>query len=105
VTAEFATVVPAVILVLACCLSGLQLAGENLRLQDAAATAARSLARGESGSTASAHASGIVPGASLSRSDRGDLVCATVSAPATAAGGLLRAMTLTASSCALGGGR
>ena len=40
VTAEFAIALPAVILVLACSLSGLQIAGQQLRLQDAAASAA-----------------------------------------------------------------
>jgi hypothetical protein len=97
VTAEFAIALPAVILVFACCLSGLQVAGSQLRVQDAAAAAARSLARGEPASVAAR----LVPGAAVSRHDDGDLVCATVTARAT---GLIP-LELRATSCALGGGR
>jgi hypothetical protein len=47
VTAEFAVVLPAVLLVLAACLGGLRLGAEQVRIVDAAALAARSLARGD----------------------------------------------------------
>jgi TadE-like protein len=99
VAAEFAIALPAVVLVLACCLSGLQVAGQQLRLQDAAAAAARSAARGDGTSVASR----LVPGASAARSDEGDLVCVTLTTMASI--GWLRALELRASSCALGGGR
>ena len=46
-TAEFAAVLPAVVLVLAVCLSGVQVATAQLRLQDASADASRLLGRGE----------------------------------------------------------
>lgn len=105
VTAEFATVVPAVILVLVCCLGGVQLATEHLVLQDAAADAARIVARGEGLASAAQHARRLVPQVTASREDRGDLVCIRLDAPAAAVGGLLGAVTLTASSCALAGGR
>lgn len=97
VTAEFAIALPAAMLVFACCLTGLQVAGIQLRVQDAAAAAARSLARGEPASVASR----LVPGAAVSRHDDGDLVCATVTARAS---GLIP-LELRATSCALGGGR
>lgn len=97
VTAEFALALPAVMLVFACCLAGLQVAGTQLRVQDAAAAAARSLARGDP----TAVVSRLVPGATLSRHDDGDLVCATVAARAS---GLIP-LELHATSCALGGGR
>ena len=102
VTAEFAATLPAVVLVLALCLSGLQVAGQHLRLQDAAAAAARSLARGDSAATVVAR---LVPGASVTvRTDR-DLVCARLTLNSTAVVGTLIGITLTASSCALSGGK
>lgn len=103
VTAEFAAAIPAVVLVLAACLGSIQVAGQQLRLQDAAADAARIVARGEPGSAAG-HVGRLVPGASLTVGERGQLVCVTASAGA-AASGPLAALVLTASSCALGGGR
>jgi hypothetical protein len=97
VTAEFAIALPALMVVLACCLAGMQVAGAQLRLQDAAAAAARSLARGEPPAVAAQ----LVPGAAVSRSADGDLVCATLSVRAS---GMLP-LGLRATSCALGGGR
>ena len=101
ITAEFAIALPAVVMVLACCLSGLQVAGQQLRLQDAAAAAARAAARG--GDTAVA--ARLAPGASVSRYSEGDLVCVRLSAPSSALVGTLMALTLNATSCALGGGK
>ena len=103
VTAEFATVVPAVLLVLGISLAGMQAAGAQLRLQDAVADAARSLGRGDSTATAAALVARAVPGSRLAVSVRGDLVCAEASAPA-ATGGVLRGLTVRASGCALGEG-
>jgi Flp pilus assembly protein TadG len=99
VTAEFAIALPAVVLVLAACLGGLQVAGHQLRLQDAAAVAARSIARGGSIGAAQARASRMVPGSSLDRRTDGDLECASL-ALAVPPG-----LTLRATSCALGGGQ
>ncbi len=91
ITAEFVAVVPAVMVILACCLGGMRLAGEQLRLQDAAGVAARATARGDP-----------LPatGFTLVRHDRGDLVCVTASA--TERLGLLGAIGLKGVSCALG---
>ena len=89
---------PAVVLVLACCMSGMAVAGQQLRLTDAAALAARTLARG---GDPTALAARLAPGASVSPDADGDLACVTLSARAA---GLLP-ITLTARSCALGGGR
>ena len=99
VTAEFAAVIPAVIVVLAVAIGGLQLAGEQLRLQAAAAGAARSFARGESASSVA----GEVPGATIIQLRRGDLVCARAAAQANL--GILVGFTLAANSCALGEGQ
>ena len=99
ITAEFAAAVPAVVLVLALSLAGLQIAGQQLRLQDAAADASRSIARG--GDSAAA----AQVGASVAVSHSGDLVCARLSARSRSPAGTLFGLTLTASSCALAGGR
>lgn len=97
VTAEFAVALPAVVLVLACCLSGIAVAGQQLRLQDAAALAARTLGRG---GDPQAVASRLVPGAEVSPNAEGDLACVTLT---SSAAGL--PITLTARSCALDAGR
>jgi len=97
-TAEFAVALPSVVLVLACCLAGMAVAGQQLRLQDAAALAARTLARG---GEPEALAARLAPGARVARSADGDLACVTLTAPAE---GLLP-LTLQARSCALSGGR
>ena len=100
VTAEFAAVVPAAILLLACCLAALQLAGQQLGLQDAAADVARSVARG-----GPADVGAQAQGAAVAVSTRGDLVCARLSARSRSPAGTVLGLTLTASSCALGGGK
>ena len=70
VTAEFAAVIPAVMLVLAGCMVCLQLGSQQLRLQDAAAVTARALARGD--------AAPGYEGAARATSQSGDLLCATL---------------------------
>lgn len=97
VTAELAVALPAVVLVLACCLSGMAAASQQLRLTDAAALAARTFARGGDPDALVAR---LLPGAHVTRSAEGDLACVTVTEQA---GGL--PLTLTARSCALAGGR
>lgn len=104
VAAEFAVAMPAVILVLATALGGVQLAGLQLRAQDAAADAARSYARGDPSGVVSARLARQVPGAGVSRYGRGDLVCARVTVSPT--GPIARfGIRVSASSCALAGGR
>lgn len=100
-TAEFATVIPAVLLVLAACLASLQLSTQQVRLQQAAAMAARSVARGEGVEASSA----LVPGSTMQVEHRGELACVTASARGSTVGGLIGAFTVSASSCALDGGR
>jgi Flp pilus assembly protein TadG len=99
VTAEFAVALPAVVLVLAACLTGMQVAGQQLRLADAAAHAARSLARGEAADATAARAAREVPGAALAQWVDGDLACVTLRAPAAFG------LTISAQSCALAGGK
>lgn len=103
-TAEFAAALPAVAVVLVCCLAGVQVAGQQVRLQDAAAIAARSIGRGETDGTALGRARNLMPGASLTTLVNGDLDCAVLRQRASGPAGLLR-VTLEARSCALGGGQ
>lgn len=95
VTAEFAAVVPAILLVLAACLGCLQLASQQLRLQDAAAATARALARGD--------APPSLAGAAVATHREGDLLCARLTSTGQTflPGVTLSAVTLTAQSCAL----
>lgn len=97
VTAEFALALPAVAVVLALCLMGVQVIGLQVRVQDAASVASRSMARGDGPEVAWGRASALVPGATLQTSQRGDLECATVSARASLG------IVVSAFGCALGG--
>ena len=100
VTAEFATVIPAVVLLLAFALGAVQLSGEQLRLQSLVAQAARELGRGEP--IDPALLGEVSPQAVITPSHRGELVCAQARAPASL--GILAGITLTATSCALDDG-
>ena len=105
VTAEFATVVPAVLLVLACCLGALQVVGQQVRLTDAAADAARSLSRGDTVDRAAGLVRQAVKGASMTPERRGEFVCVNLRAPSSFGAFAAFGLTLQARSCALGGGR
>lgn len=102
VTAEFAVVIPAVILVLAVSLGGLQSVGRQIQLQDVAALAARSEARGED---AAALVRRLVPEASMKSEVRGNLVCIRLYAPGAPVAALLGVGVVSAMSCALADGR
>jgi Flp pilus assembly protein TadG len=98
--AEFAVALPAVLLVLATVLGGVQLGALQLRLQDASADAARSLGRGDSASFLASRIARQAPGArsSVTRSD--GLVCVhLVASPAPPAG--LLGLAVSATSCGL----
>lgn len=97
-TAELAVAVPAVLLVLAVCLGGLRVAGERLRLVDAAAQAARAASLGESPATAASRAGARV--ASVAR--EGETVCVRLGKTVALAGVPL---PVDAASCALSGPR
>jgi hypothetical protein len=95
---------PAVLLVLATALGGVQLGGLQLRAQDAAADAARSYARGDPAGAVAARLSLQLPGAGVTRTSRGGLVCARVTVAPTGPVARL-GIRVGASSCALAGGR
>ena len=93
-TAEFALALPAVGLVLALCLGGLQLSTQRLRLQDAAAVAARSASRGGGVGAARDAVGRLVPGATVHVTSAGGLLCvdlARAGSPAPFGGLILRA--------------
>ena len=98
--AEFAIALPAVLLVLATMLGGVQLGTLQLRLQDAAADAARALGRGDSAAALASRISGQSPNAQLSVTRPAGLVCAHLVAPAAPPAALL-GLTASAISCAL----
>lgn len=99
VVAEFAVALPAVILVLLLGVGALGASARQVRLQDAAADAARLIARGDSQARAIAVVASVGAGSRATVSSREDLVCVTATAPASIPG-----ITLTATSCALAGG-
>jgi len=104
VTAEFATVVPAVLLVLALCLGAVQISGQQVRLTGAAAAAARSLARGDGEDRVAGLVARLVGPAAISTQRQGDFVCVRLSAPSAFGAFAAFGVTVSAGSCALGGG-
>jgi hypothetical protein len=97
--AEFAIALSAVLLVLGMVLGGIQLGALQVRLQDAASDAARSLGRGDSAASLAARLSRQVPGAHWSSTRSATLVCAHLEASAAGAAALL-GLTVSATSCA-----
>lgn len=82
VTAELAMVIPAVVLVLALCLSGLGLAIDQVRCVDAARVAARAASRGEPVAEVTDQArQGAPEGSRVSVDRHGEDILVTVTAP------------------------
>lgn len=104
VTAEFAIVLPAVVLVLALCLCGVAVTAQQVRLQDVAADAARILGRGESLVAAERYVETRLPGTTLSAELRESAVCVHLALPIAMPGASVLALTTKATSCALAGG-
>jgi len=100
-TAEFAVIVPAVVLLIAMTVGALSAVGRQIRLEHAVAQAARLAARGDVDGGGRVVAS-IVGGTVGAVAAEGDLVCVSASVPAGIA---LPFPDLTARSCALAGGR
>jgi Flp pilus assembly protein TadG len=98
--AEFAVALPAVLLVLATVLGGVQLGTLQLRLQDAAADAARSLGRGEPRAVVASRIARQTPSARWRVRRSAGLVCAHLVASAAPPAGLL-GLQAAATSCAL----
>jgi hypothetical protein len=79
-TAELAVAFPAVLGVLALLLGGVQVAALQVRVQDAAADAARGLGRGDAAGEVRSRLGAQVPGATLSSWVDGELLCVRVEA-------------------------
>ncbi|WP_460943520.1 TadE family type IV pilus minor pilin [Okibacterium endophyticum] len=103
-SAEFAVALPAVVVVLSCCVGAIQVASQQVRLTDAAADAARTLARGDSPDVAAARVARVSGGAALSSSHTGEFVCVSLTAPAAFPAASALGLTVAASGCALAGG-
>lgn len=107
-TAELAVALPAVVLVLAACVGALQLAAVQVRLQDAAALAARAAARGDPvpGAAAGMGAPGSETAdtaASITVWRDGAMLCASASTSARWGPGL-PPIELVATSCSVADG-
>lgn len=103
VTAEFAIALPVLVLVLLLGAGLLGATAARIRLEDAAADAARLAARGEDDGRASAVVARAVPdaGVEIGRSD--EFVCVTASVTVRLFGAAVAPVAAT--SCALAGGR
>lgn len=103
VAAEFAVTLPALLLVVALGIGALAAGGHAVRLQDAAADAARLIARAddESRARAVAEAAGAT---SFGVSTQGDLVCVEVASPVHLGIVPTGGFDISARSCALDGG-
>ena len=101
VTTELAIVLPVVLLVLVLGAATLGACARQVRLQDAAADAARVVARDEPAARAQTVVAQAVGGATAAIEYRGDLVCVEATAPA---GLPLPVLHMSARSCALAGG-
>ncbi|GAA2984100.1 Flp pilus assembly protein TadG [Microbacterium terrae] len=98
VAAEFAVALPVVALVLVFGVTMLGVSSAQVRLQDAAADAARLAARGESAARVLDAVESAVAGAQGDIEQRGDLVCVMAQAPTRLP------LRIAATSCALAGG-
>lgn len=97
VTAEFAVVLPALLLVTALSVGAVNVAGQGVRLADAAGVAARAAGRGDDGLVDLA-VRRLAPGATVDIT-RGELVCVHLRR-AAALGPLSKGVSLSAESCA-----
>ncbi|MHA3682979.1 TadE/TadG family type IV pilus assembly protein [Leucobacter sp. HY1910] len=97
VTAEFAVVVPAVLVVLGLVIGGIVIATNRLTLAAAAADIARLEARGDD-TLAAERVTAAGPGVGVERARDGALLCITLRA--SPVGGPLAALSLTGTGCA-----
>ena len=104
VAAEFAVTLPAALLVIVVGVAALEAGSQTVRLQGAAADAARLIARGEP-EPADALVGRLAGGADL-QIDEGDrLVCVTLTSPVAVPGLAATGLDVSARACAAAGGR
>ena len=101
VAAEFAVVVPAVVLVVLLTVGALAAVTRQVRLEHAAAQSARLAARGETDDRVHAAAQTLIDGVRIAVRSDGDFVCVDATVPAA---GALPLPPLRSTSCALAGG-
>ena len=104
VTAEFVTVLPAVLVIVAVALGGFQLVVQQMRVADAASSAARLLGRADEAGAAETVSMLAGAEAALESRPEGRFVCATVTAPASLKWFDAAGLSVSSTTCALGGG-
>jgi len=102
VTAEFVVIIPAVVMVIVLTVATLGGASRHIRVEQAAAQAARLASRGEDDGRVRAAVAAVGAGATVRVFDDGDLICADVRAPVPVP---LPLPPLRAVACAAGTGR
>jgi len=102
VTAEFAVIVPAVVLIVVLTVATLAGSARQIRLEQATAQAARLAARGEDDTRVRSVFAAVGGGADVQVTVEGDLVCARARVPAPVP---LPVPPLRAEACAAGDGR
>ncbi|WP_162940253.1 TadE family type IV pilus minor pilin [Gryllotalpicola protaetiae] len=100
-TAEFAVVLPSVMLVLALCLGAVNVIGQQVVLGSLASSGARMLARGDDPAAVRARVASAAPGASLAQSADGSFVCVALAREARFGPIGLGMVSLSARDCAL----
>jgi Flp pilus assembly protein TadG len=101
VAAEFAVIVPAVVLVVLLAVATLAAGGRQIRLEQAAAQGARLAARGEPDDRVREVVAALVDGVRVTVRTEGEFACVDASAPNAAP---LALPPLRATGCALAGG-
>ena len=105
VTLEFVTVLPAVLVIVAALLGGFQLIVQQMRVADAASSAARVVGRGDDCGAADTVSKLLGGHAELSSRLDGRFVCATVTTSVGSGSSLIAAIPVASTTCALGGGQ
>ena len=100
-TAEFAVVLPAVLLVLGLCVGAVNVVAQQVQLASLASSAARMLARGDDSATMRARIAAAAPGAQAAETPDGDFVCVGLERQARFGPVGLGTLTLNARGCAL----
>jgi len=102
VTAEFAVVLPGVLLVLALCVGAVNVVAQQVQLASLASSGARMLARGDDSATMRARIAAAAPGTTVDETPDGDFACVALERRARFGPIGLGTLVLGARGCALG---
>jgi hypothetical protein len=105
VTVEFVTVLPAVLVIVAAVLGGFQLIVQQIRVADAASSAARLIGRSDFAGADEAVSALLGDGAQVESRTEGRFVCATVTIPIDVGPFAVASIPVVSTTCALGGGQ